>query len=209
MPASQLGRKTRPFLVIAAVLLLTGCEIDDELEIRADGSGTYRAKVVIERIVSPVFYKLRAEAERQGFRITEEGKTFTTRYMVLQKDFTDVRMLNGPQRDFDLKIEQRGFRRHYRLRATLGSFAGGSFERRFRITMPAEVKSTTAGGVKGREVMWYCSNGGSIDVAAESFHAPLRAWHFPVALLAIALVAGGIIYVSRRRQRTQERDASA
>lgn len=193
-------RRRRALLACLAAALLTACEIEDDLEIRADGSGTYRARVVVERVVSPVYHQIRAEAERQGFRIIEEGKTFTTRFMVLQKDFTDVRTLSGPQSSFDLKIEQQSFRRRYRLRATLGSVAGASFERRFTITMPADVVSASAGGFDGRRVTWYCSNGGTIDITAEAVHVPVRPWHLAVVVFGLAVVAAVTTFLLRRRR---------
>jgi hypothetical protein len=191
--------------------MLTACEIEDDLEIRADGSGTYRATIMVERIVSPVLDRIRAGAEQEGFRIVEEGGTLTRRFIIVHKDFSEIRSLSGPRSNFDLKIDTRFYVvRRYRLRATVASVADGSFERRFTITMPARVKSTTAGGNDGRRVTWYCKNGGTIEVVAEGVFVPLKAYGIlAVALLVIAAIVATIIVLKKRDRAAEETEEEA
>ncbi len=173
----------------AVLSLLAGCELEDDLRIEADGSGTYRARVLVEKLLGAVLTRVRGEAEAKGFRIVEEGETPTRHFVVLRKDFTDVRSLDDEQSSYDLTIEtRRFFWREYRLRATLGSVAGSAFDRRFTISMPARISSTTAGESNGTRVVWYCTNGGTIEVVAEGFHVPVTRRHVTVAIAIAALV---------------------
>lgn len=195
-------RTMNTFLLCAVTTaLLTSCEIEDDLQIRPNGSGTYRARIVVERIVSPVLQRIRGEAEREGFRIVEEGMTFTSRYLVVRKDFTQIRALSGRASNFDLKIEQSYFRRRYRLHATLGAVSDESFERRFTITMPEKVTWASVGNIEGRRVTWYCSNGGTIEIVAEGIHLPLGSLSLTIAFAA-ACVVSVVVLIARRRQRT-------
>ena len=190
-------------IVVAAcaiALLLTACEVEDELVIHADGSGTYQMKVTVEKLAGSIINRVRAAAEQEGFRTVAMGETMDRRFVILRKEFTDIRSLSGAQRNFDLQIRERSwFWREYRLYVSVGSVAGDAFERRFTIAMPAEVKSTTAGGHEGRRVTWYCANGGAIEVVAAGFHLPFREEH--VVAVSGVLIVGLALLARRRRSR--------
>jgi DNA-directed RNA polymerase subunit RPC12/RpoP len=183
----------RKAIVLGALCaaLLTACEIEDDLEIRADGTGTYRARIAVERVIRPVLEQIRADAESQGFRIIDEGATFSSRYIVVRKDFDEIRALNGPRGNFDLNVEDRLFRRRYRLRASLGAFPEVTFDRRFTITMPAKIVSASDGAFEGRRLTWYCSGGGTLDVVAESFRVPVG----PILFAAAAALSAVVLLV--------------
>jgi hypothetical protein len=158
----------------AVSLLLTGCELEDELLIREDGSGTYRVKVLVREVLGPSLGELRAQAAREGFRIVEEGRTDDRLFIVFQKDFEHVRALGSDQSNFEWTTKKRGlFKREYRLRATVSSVASANFKRRFTIVMPGEVKSSSDGAQDGSRVIWYCANGGTLEIVSEGWAFPL------------------------------------
>ncbi|HYI07475.1 MAG TPA: hypothetical protein VEK57_00265 [Thermoanaerobaculia bacterium] len=177
-------------MVCAVSLLLAGCEIEDDLQIREDGSGTYRVKVLVRKVLASSLGRIRAEAAREGFRIVDEGKTADRQFIVFQKDFDHVSSLRDAQSNFDWTTERRGlFKREYRLRATVSSVAAENFSRRFTVVMPAEVKSNSDGARDGARVTWFCASGGTIEIVSEG-------WAFPVSrnvLFAASAAAGFVL----------------
>lgn len=184
-------------LCAATTALLAACDIRDDLKIRSDGSGTYRAVITVERIFSPILGRIRGNVQREGFRIVDEGTTLTTRFVTVEKEFTDIRALDGPQSSYDLTVEEKSNHRIYRLHATLGAVSGASFDRQFTITMPAKVTASTAGRIEGRRITWFCSNGGTIDVVAEETRIPFK-FAYVVIAIAVGALGGTVAFFVRR-----------
>lgn len=197
---NRTAHRSRIAGIALAALLIAGCEIEDDLVIQSDGSGTYQAHISAARIAGHVVDRLRAAAEQDGFRIVDVGETLTHRFIVIRKDFTDVRTLSNAQSNYELLIERPTFfTRRYVLRITLASVSGASFERRFRITMPGRVVSTTAGRDEGQQVIWFCDNGGTIEVIAEAGYLPFDGRAVAVTAVALLLAAAAAAALAWRR----------
>jgi hypothetical protein len=192
-------RKPSILLVCAVVLLLAACELEDDLRIEADGSGTYRATVSVEKLLAGTLGRIRAAAEQQGFRIVGEGETADRRFLSMRKDFDDVHSLGDSQSNYELTVSTRNYLwRRYHLHATVGSVAGQGFDWRFSITMPARITSTSQGESNGARVTWYCTNGGTIDVEAEGFFLPFTRTHV-LAIVGVAAAALLLLVALGRR----------
>jgi hypothetical protein len=194
------SRRIRALVVCAMTLLLAACEIEDDLVIRADGSGTYRVRVSAEILASSIIDSVEARAEEAGFRIIDRGEAAGKKFIVVRKDFKDVAELRGEQSNFELTVDRPSlFRRRYRLRITVASVKSAQFDRRFTITMPATVTATTAGVEDGSHVTWFCSNGGTIEITAAGFAMPEA--RVSVAIGAgVAFLAAFVFFVRRARR---------
>jgi hypothetical protein len=196
-------RPTRA-LALAGIfsLILLSCVIEEDLRINADGSGTYRVKVSIPKELSEGFGDFRKEAEKDGFRVEQEGETEKERFVVLRKDFTDVASLSDSNNQFELSTTDVGFlRREYRLSVSLQAIGFGSYKRRMVITMPAKVLSASAGEIAGTRVTWEGSRGGTIEVTSSGMHIPLSRNQKGLLLAAIA---AALLLVVRSRRRQQK-----
>jgi hypothetical protein len=189
-------------LIAIVALLLLACVIDEDLRIHSDGSGTYRVRITIPKELGEGFGDLRKEAEKNGFRVVQEGETEKERFLVIRKDFDDVTALNDAQTHFELTITEVGFlRREYRLRASLEAIGFGGFKRHLTVAMPGSVSSTTGGETHGSRVEWDGSAGGSIDIVSSGFYLPLRRGQ-SAAMVAVIL-AGLLLFIAVRLRRRQ------
>jgi hypothetical protein len=202
-------RRSTLVIVIAAVALLTvACEIDEDLVVNANGSGSYRIKVTIPKSLTEGFAGLRQQAEKDGFTV-DEGTTKTTRYAILRKKFDDLKLLNDDNNHFELTIDKQGLlRRDYRLRVTLEPIAFGAYQRQFTITMPTTITSASAGEIDGSRVRWNASRGGTIEIAASGLVVP---WSRNQGLLVIALsiLVVSLFLFTRRRQESAQKASCA
>lgn len=192
-------RKRIRLLVMAATaaLLLLACDIEEDLRLNFDGSGTYRIKLTIPRELAEGFGDLRKQAEKDGFTATE-GTTETSRFIVLTKDFSDLAALNDDHSHFELTITESGLlRRDYRLLIRLQSIGFGAYQRRLSITMPCTVTSASAGDVDGSRVQWNASKGGSLEITASGIVIPVSRKTSVIAIVAVIL--GLALLASRRK----------
>jgi hypothetical protein len=189
-------------------LILFACAIDEDLQINADGSGTYRIKVTIPKDLSSDFGDLRKSAEKDGFSVVEEGQTEKERFIVLRKDFTEITSLNDGNNRFELTIAEAGWlKREYRLRVSLQSVGFGSFKRHFVVTMPGNVTTTNQGEIDGSRVRWDATNGGSMDITATGYSVPLS--RVQLILMLVAALGGVGLLIARRRRSVAPSSACA
>lgn len=190
-----------------ALLLLLGCallacEVEEDIRLNADGSGTYRAKVSVEKQYGEALSERKGEADKKGFRIVEQGETKTHTFVVMARDFADVAELNDDEDSYTLQIDRpSALKGSYRL--TLGfesSAAESGFKRRTRITMPVSIKQASVGTISGRSVDWDSSQGGTLSVEASGFVLPLTRSRRRIALgvIVLGVVAIGGLRWSRR-----------
>lgn len=185
--------------VVVMSLLFVACLIEEDLRINGDGSGTYRVRITVPKELGGLG-ELRRESEKQGFTVLEEGSTEQENFIVVRKEFTDISSLSDSGNTFELTTTETGFlRRDYSLRIRIGGGGFTGFKRRMVITMPAEVKSTTAGESSGNRITWE-NAAGSLEATASGLYVPLSR-NQRMSLLAVA-VLGLLLIVAVRRART-------
>jgi hypothetical protein len=198
---------THPHRFRAALLLavlcfwLVGCELEETLTLNADGSGTYTARILIDKQFAEALGDIKSKATSEGYRIVEESETPDRKVLVISKDFQNVSELSDRSDSYSLRIEQPSkWKRAYALDvATRSSAANGVQKRTLTIVFPMAVKSSTGGTVSGHEVRWDATTGGTLHVEAAGFLlpfglTPIRAG-FALAVLASAL----LVFLRSRR----------
>jgi hypothetical protein len=173
-------RVRQGFLAVALLVLLAllgGCQVEEELQLHADGSGSHRVKVSVPKDFGEALQALKQKAIGQHYHLVEEGQAGDSRFLVMARDFANVSELNDNEDTFALNIDAAGaFRRRYRLDvAYKGNAAVMNFERVLRVRMPAAVDTSTAGQVSSDRVEWSCSRGGQLRVVASGFAMPTPA----------------------------------
>ncbi|MEA2162244.1 MAG: hypothetical protein QOK37_371 [Thermoanaerobaculia bacterium] len=168
-------RRAIGLVILAALILLTSCEIEEAVAIKSDGSGTYVARITIEKQFAAALPELKTKALQQGFRVTEEAGTAEGSVIVLAKDFQDVSQLSDDNDRYSLaKSEGDGFRHAYSLTISCrtNASANGWQKRVMRISMPVKINTASSGSVSGRHVEWDCSSGGTLVVDAAGILFP-------------------------------------
>jgi hypothetical protein len=187
-------------LCVCATLLLAACEIEDDLRLTSNGSGTYQMKISVEKQLTQALVELRKELEKEGYKIVQDGETPDRRFLIIRKAFKNVSELNDNNNHFEFHVIDGGFlQRKYRFNATLGS-AGGNFKRQFTIRMPGDVTAASAGERRGNTVTWDCASGGAIALEASGLALP---FDIPeqAGAIGIVLVIGfaALVVIHRRR----------
>jgi hypothetical protein len=186
-------------MVVALALLALGCEIEDEIRINRDGSGTYRAKMLVDKQFASALPDIRKEAVKAGLRIVEEGETETRHFIVMARDFKNISEIGDSQNRMSFTAANAGWlRERYEFSASLPPSSNG-FSRQLTIVLPAVIEKNTVGETRGNTVVWDCTKGGTLEVTAAGFALPL-AMRSPTVLGLIALaVAMGILLLVLRR----------
>lgn len=202
------NRRARLVIIAAlAALLLFACDIEEDLRLELDGSGTYRVRLTIPKNLSDGFDDLRKQAETDGFTVADQGTTETERFIVLRKTFDDITSLNDDHSQFELTITRPGFlRREYRFRANLQSVGFGAYQRQFTVTMPVNVTSASAGKIEGSRVRWNARHGGTIEITASGFGIPLS--RNQRGLVTMIVILGVVLFIFVRRRRTRAHEAA-
>jgi LppM domain/zinc-ribbon domain len=189
----------------ALCLLLAACEDEEEIKLNADGSGTYRARILVEKEVGDALQEVRKELQARGATVVEEGETENRKFIVVSRDFKSVSELNDKDDTYALAVERSGLlKAAYHLTLNFRDDPSSSgFSRTVQVTMPADIENSTAGTVAGRTVRWDCSKPGTLDVQAAGMVLPLtgsrRALAVGVLLLGAMLLVG--LRVARRKPR--------
>jgi hypothetical protein len=189
----------------ALCLLLSACEVEEELELNADGSGTYRARILVEKEVGEALQEVRNDAQKRGFIVAEEGETANRKFIVVAREFQNVVELNDKDDTYALDVAQISpFKATYRLSLNFRSNpAASGFSRSIQVSMPATVASTSAGTVTGSSVRWDCSQPGTLEVQAAGLVLPLTGSQRKLALGL--LVFGALLLVGVRIARRKPR----
>ncbi len=172
----MLARLSRSYQIITLVvlLLLSACKVEETIDLRADGSGTYRAKVSVTKDLGEALDKVKQEAGQHGLRVLEEGQTVDEKFVVVGRDFSKVSDLGDKDDTYSLVVARASsFRRSYRFEAILRqNVAASGFQRVLHVNMPGSVDSSSSGHVSSSTVEWPCSQGGQLDVVASGFAIP-------------------------------------
>lgn len=200
MNRSILRRLVRGFAMSAICLSLVACEVEEEIRLEADGTGSYRVKVMIEKEMGEVLSKLRSDAPRRGFTVVEEGETADRKFIVMARAFQDVAELNDDEDRYLLEVERSNpLTASYRLALDFGSNpSANGFSRTLRVFMPARVRSASAGTIDGSAVSWDCSHPGQVEIRAAGFAPTLIGKQRTVG---VAVIAGGALLLAGLRLR--------
>jgi len=210
MRQPKLLRKICLLLALAAVcLMLAACEVEEEIKLNADGSGTYRARILVEKEVGDALKEVRGDAEKRGFKVVEEGETANRKFVAIAREFQNIAELNDKEDTYQLEIDRSSFfKSSYHLTLNFGGNPSASgFSRNVEVTMPAAVASTNVGTVTGKSVRWDCSHPGSLDVQAAGFALPLKGGQLRIIL--VVLVLGALLLVGIRIARRKPAPAPA
>lgn len=195
------GLKGFTVCVAAFTLLALSCEIEDEIRIHRDGSGSYRAKILVEKQLASALPEIRKEAVKDGFRIVDEGETETRHFIVMTRDFKNISEVGDSRNRMSFKATKAGWlRERYEFSASLPPSSGDGFSRQLTIVLPASIEQHTAGEVRGNTVVWDCTRGGELEMTATGFVLPF-AVQSPVlgGVIAAAGLIGVFVLVLRRR----------
>jgi hypothetical protein len=200
------NRKAFPAWLIALVLLTLSCELEDEVRINRDGSGTYRVKVLVEKQLQSGIPEIREKALKDGFRLIEEGETATRYFLVMEHDFKNVGELDSKDGLSFTAAKAGWLRERYDFKASPPSSAREGFSRQLTIVMPARIERSTAGEVHGNTVVWDCTKGGTLEVTAEGFvlapeSMPLAVSGVIAAFGLATLISVGLVLFGLRRDR--------
>jgi hypothetical protein len=179
-------------------LLLAACEVEEELKLNVDGSGTYRVRILVEKEVGEALQEIRKDAQARGFTVVEEGETANRKFVVVARDFKNVSELNDKDDTYALDIEQSSpFKRTYHLSLNFrGNPSASGFSRSMEVSMPATVASTNVGTATGSTVRWDCSHPGTLEVQAAGLVLPLTSNQRKVVLAV--LILGALLLVGVR-----------
>jgi hypothetical protein len=206
MPRENLNESARFFSLLVTLLwavLCTACKIEEELDISADGSGIYRARISVEKQFAEAIGDLKSRVtEKKGFRVSGEGETQGSKYIDVVKEFKSISELNDDEDSYSLESTRETlFTGKYSLVMNIRSNPSASnFERRITVTLPASVAYASAGEVLGRSVKLDCSRPGTLEVHAAGFSIPVTTTQKRVAGAAVAAAALALVLVRLRRR---------
>jgi hypothetical protein len=181
--------------------LLAGCKVEEDLHLKADGSGEYRVEVSIKKMLGGVS-ELREKMIASGLEIVAERQTLDSDVLVARRSFRYLEEL--AELDGSLRLEKRGLlSRAYHLNLTIEDVRGKGVERVLRVHLPVGVEEASGGRIEGRSVSWESSAGGDLEIVASGLVVPGG----DVALYgaAGALLVGLLVPVVRRRRRATSR----
>src|SRR5215213_5873017 len=132
--------------IVALALLALRCEIEDEIRLNRDGSGTYIAKILIEKQLASALPEIRKKAVQEGFRIMEEGVTETRHFIVMARDFKNISEIGDSRNRMSFTATKAGWlRQQYAFSASVPASSGDGFSRQLTIALPASIEQHTAG----------------------------------------------------------------
>lgn len=154
------------FLITAAAAL-GGCDVEEQIRVAPDGTGSYEARVTLAEDVPGVMGRLKQQADRRGFAIVEEDEY--DRVLVVGRRFEDISELDADSARYRFEVDRRDLlHRSYRLTVELREdLLPSGFDRRLLVHMPAPVRWSSSGEIAGETVDWECSRGGTLIVEAE------------------------------------------
>ena len=190
----------RSLLALTLALLTLGCEIEDEIRINPDGSGTYRTKILVKKDLAAAIPEIRKEATEDGFRVIEEGETETRKFIVLERDFKNISEVGDSRNKMSFTATRSGwFRERYEFTASLPGSEGDGFTRQVTIVLPGKIQQSTAGERRGDVVIWNVSKGGSIQITSIGLTASgAKRLTFLAATFGV-IVLGLVILLKRKR----------
>jgi hypothetical protein len=196
-------------IVFLLALLVLSCELEDEIRINPDGSGTYRTKLLVEKQLASALPEVRKEAEKNGFRIVEEGETDTRRFIVMERDFKSVSEVGDERNRMAFTATKHGwFRQRYEFTASLPSSSSDGFSRQLTLTLPGSIQQSTGGVIRGNTVVWDASKGGSLQVTSIGLAPSASRWLTIIAVLGVVLLAI-VLVVSKWNRKAPEAVAPA
>jgi hypothetical protein len=190
-------------LALVLALLTAGCEIEEEIRLNPDGTGLYRAKVMLEKELVAMLPDLRRDYEKKGFRVVEQRETDNRHVIVVEREFKDLSEIGDEKNRYSFTTASANWlQRRYEFHASVPpADAMQGFSRQLTVALPGNVRRNTAGEVRGDTVVWDASKGGSLQVTSAGLAPTASRW---LAILlgvagAVVLLAIGLA-VSRRRR---------
>ena len=80
-------RVRQGFCAVALLVLLAllgGCQVEEELELHADGSGSHRVKVTVPKDFGEALQEVKQKATGQHYHFVEEGQAGDSRFLVME-----------------------------------------------------------------------------------------------------------------------------
>lgn len=173
------------FLFLICIGLLA-CELEEMITIRPDGSGTYRARLLIDKQFAEALPEIKAKAQAKGYRVTDEAGNPEKPGLLFEKNFKEISELNEDTNTYLLSIDRSNrLKIKYSLAVEVRTAAAASgFQKKtMRVRLPGKVVSATAGAIDGQVVTWDSTAGGRLAVEAARSALP-----FGVSALGLALI---------------------
>jgi hypothetical protein len=205
MSHSVKHRRARLQMIVVFVLcaLLTACELEETITITEDGSGTYIARISVDKQFAEVVPDVKTRAQQRGFRIIEESETADRKLVVLQREFANIAEISDDTDAYTLFVARPSkFKRAYSLRiASRASAASNGFQKRIiRITLPVTLTSASAGTMSGRSIEWDATHGGVSEVQATGVVLPFGLTPAILALLVLLALGATGSFLHRARK---------
>lgn len=184
-------------LALAVVALAGGCKIEEDLHLHADGSGEYRVRMTLQKMLGGT-PQVRQALIENGFEIVEESETHDSDVIVARRTFEQIDEIGELQGS--LQVEDRGWlRRSYHLKVRVDDVQGQATERTFRIHLPVGIEESSAGRLDGKTLFWDGTHGGDLELVATGLVVP--GGERLVYAAVGALLLGLLVPVARRVRR--------
>ena len=203
----------RAAILVFAITLLFACTLVEEVHFNKDGSGSYRAELVLVGEEKTMLRDVKAEIEKQAqLEILDEGPRGADYFLLLGMDFAsveEIHELDNENPGYSWSRTEAGvFKRRARLIIPRRNFddQGTLDQHRFEITMPGKIVDTNAERVSDTKVVWdQLAAGPSDDLYVESEFSELPAGYTTkIAIAAAVLVIGFILIVALRLRKRKE-----
>lgn len=209
MPSLNTAPVRHIYLALTAALLcitLLGCEVEEEIQLSSNGSGTYRVKILVEKELGEALPQIRQECQQKGLRIVKEGETTDRKFLLAERGFNRIDDLNDNTHTYTFSsLQATPTTANYELSATLRRPEMQTFSRTLRIVMPTGIKTATQGRVSGKSVEWDCSSGGTLYVVASGFSLPLTKKQQTLMLGIILFGIAAIVAIRLKRRPSSHR----
>lgn len=194
---------TSMLAVLVAVSFLVSCKVEEEIRITKDGSGTYQVRISVQEEYAEAISEVKQQAAAKGMQVVEEGSAAGERFVVFQRDFSEISELSDDEDSYALTIEQESaFRGSYRMALDFRSNPSeAGFERVVKITLPATIENSDGGTVTGRTVEWDCSRGGSLTVVSSGWALPAFSSSQKTAAAVVGIAGLSLLVLLRIRRR--------
>lgn len=199
--------RLRITVVAIAGLALAGllaCDTQEDLDIAADGSGRYSARISVEEPYKDRLAEIESKALAAGFEIDSRGSA-DRHFLVVSKRFRDVSELNLEGATFSLRSRDvSSTKRTYTLRIDFPRTPKPDYRRIVHVSMPGKIISGGSGKAEGSKLEWDASYGGSTTIVASGFVVPLtREQKWMIGGGALALLA--LVFLVRWLRRPKVR----
>jgi hypothetical protein len=192
-------RSALPVLASLALLVFTACKLEEDLELRNDGSGRYQAQFTADTADSAALDEIEQKARAAGMRIVERGSSGNRAYIIVSRRFESVKELQVERMQFNWRVrETGGLRKTFSATLDVPRFPLTAYQRIVQVKMPGSIISSGAGKAAGSTVTWDASKGGRLTVVSSGIVLPLGQREL-IGVGAVIVVGLLVLFLAHRR----------